>query len=54
MIIGEVIGVHIKDTYIKDGKINSLAMQAISRMGYTEYSEVKSRFFMDMPEYFGK
>ena len=51
MIIGEVIGIHIQDTFITKGKVNSLAMQAISRMGYTEYSEVKSRFFMNRPEY---
>ena len=54
MIIGEVIGIHIKDTFITKGKVNSLAMRAISRMGYTEYSEVKSRFLMDRPEYPGK
>ena len=51
MIIGEVIGIHIKDAFITKGKVNSLAMRAISRMGYTEYSEVKSRFLMDRPEY---
>ena len=51
MIIGEVIGIHIKDIFITKGKVNSLAMRAISRMGYTEYSEVKSRFLMDRPEY---
>jgi flavin reductase (DIM6/NTAB) family NADH-FMN oxidoreductase RutF len=54
MIMGEVIGIHIKGKFITKGKVNSLAMQAISRMGYTEYSEVKSRFFMDRPEYSGK
>ena len=54
MIIGEVIGIYIKDTFITKGKVNSFAMQAISRMGYTEYSEVKSRFLMDRPEYLEK
>ena len=51
MIIGEVVGIHIKDAFISKGKVNSLAMRAISRMGYTEYSEVKSRFLMDRPKY---
>ena len=37
MIIGEVIGVNIDSNFIKNGKVNSLAMRAISRMGYTEY-----------------
>jgi len=47
MIIGEVVGIHIDDKFIKKGKIDSLAMRAISRMGYAEYSEVYSKFFME-------
>ena len=37
--------------FIKEGKINSLAMRAISRMGYTEYSEVDSKFLMERPKW---
>ena len=51
MIIGEVVGIHIDDKFIKNNKINSLAMRAISRMGYTEYSEVDSRFLMERPKW---
>ena len=47
MIIGEVVGIHIDDKFIKKGRIDSLAMRAISRMGYTEYSEIYSKFFME-------
>ena len=47
MIIGEVVGVNINNKFIKKGKINSLAMKAISRMGYDEYSEVNSKFQMN-------
>ena len=46
MIIGEVIGIYINNRFIKNGKVNSLAMRAISRMGYTEYCEVDSKFLM--------
>ena len=53
MIIGEVVGIHIDDKFIKNNKINSLAMRAISRMGYTEYSEVDSRFLMERPKWKG-
>ena len=47
MIIGEVIGIYISNKFIKNGKVNSLAMKAISRMGYTEYCEVDSKFLME-------
>ena len=53
MIIGEVVGIHIDDQFIKNNKINSLAMRAISRMGYTEYSEVDLRFLMERPKWKG-
>ena len=51
MIIGEVVGIYIDDKFIKGGKVNSLAMCAISRMGYTEYSEVNSIFLMTRPKW---
>ena len=51
MIIGEVVGIYIDNKFIKEGKINSLAMCAISRMGYTEYSEVHSNFLMTRPKW---
>ena len=53
MIIGEVVGIYIDNKFIKNNKINSLAMRAISRMGYTEYSEVDSRFLMERPKWKG-
>ena len=51
MIIGEVVGIYIDNKFIKNNKINSLAMRAISRMGYTEYSEVDSKFLMERPKW---
>ena len=51
MIIGEVVGIHIDDKFIKKGKIDSLAMRAISRMGYAEYSEIYSKFLMERPKW---
>ena len=51
MIIGEVVGIHIDDKFIKKGRIDSLAMRAICRMGYAEYSEIYSKFLMDRPKW---
>ena len=46
MIIGEVVGIYIDSKFIIKGKIDSLAMRTISRMGYTEYCEVDSKFLL--------
>ena len=49
MIIGEVIGIYIKDSFIKKGRIDSTAMRYIARMGYSEYTTVSSNFKMKRP-----
>ena len=49
MIIGEVIGIYIKDTFIQKGRVNSVAMRYVARMGYSEYTTVSSRFRMKRP-----
>jgi len=49
MIIGEVIGIYIKDTFIQKGRVNSVAMRYVARMGYSEYTTVSSRFKMKRP-----
>ena len=54
MIIGEVVGVHIDNKFIKNNKINSLSMNVISRMGYSEYTKVSSNFLMKRPEWIEK
>ena len=49
MIIGEVIGIYIKDTFIKKGRVDSTAMRYVARMGYSEYTTVSSHFKMKRP-----
>ena len=44
MIIGEVIGVFINNKFIKNKRINSVAMRYIARMGYSEYTTISSKF----------
>ena len=44
MIIGEVIGIFIKDKFIKNKKVDSVSMRYIARMGYSEYTTVASKF----------
>jgi len=44
MIIGEVIGIFIKDKFIKNNRVDSASMRYIARMGYDEYTTVASKF----------
>ena len=44
MIIGEVIGIFIKDKFIKNNRVDSVSMRYIARMGYSEYTTVTSKF----------
>ena len=50
-MFGEVIGVHIKDELLTDGKIDFLKMRAIGRLGYLEYVEVNNTFSMARPNW---
>lgn len=49
MVIGRVIGVHIEDRFIENGRVNSAAMKPILRMGYSEYATVDSAWRMRRP-----
>ena len=44
-----VVGVHIDDRYIKDGRLDTAAMRPIARLGYNEYAVVDSVFKMTRP-----
>ena len=44
MIIGEVIGIFINNKFIKNNRVDSVAMRYIARMGYSEYTTVSSKF----------
>jgi flavin reductase (DIM6/NTAB) family NADH-FMN oxidoreductase RutF len=43
---GQVVGVHIDDRFIKDGRLDTAAMQPIARCGYADYSVVDKVFAM--------
>ena len=51
IIIGEVVGIYIKNQYIKNDRIDSVAMKLIGRLGYTEYTSVTSKFKMKRPKW---
>lgn len=44
IIIGQVVGVHISQDYIRDGRFDTAAAQPIARCGYRDYAAVTELF----------
>jgi flavin reductase (DIM6/NTAB) family NADH-FMN oxidoreductase RutF len=40
VVFGQVVGVHIDDSFIRDGRLDTAAMQPIARCGYADYAVV--------------
>lgn len=49
VVFGHVIGIHIDDQFIKNGKLDTAAMRPIARLGYDEYAVVEQVFRMTRP-----
>jgi flavin reductase (DIM6/NTAB) family NADH-FMN oxidoreductase RutF len=50
IVIGQVVGVHIQDKYIVDGKIDVKLMKPIARLGYKDYCVVQDTFSLVRPD----
>ena len=50
LVIGEVVGIHIDDDLIKDGRVDSLALAQVARLGYFDYCSVATLFEMPRPD----
>ena len=50
LVIGRVIGIHIADQFIENGRVNSAAMKPILRLGYSEYATVDTAWRMRRPD----
>ena len=51
IVIGQVVGVHIDERFLKDGHLDTAAMKPIARCGYLdEYAVVESLFAMKRPK----
>jgi len=49
VLIGKVVGIHIKDEFIRaDGKIDVVAIKPLARMGYSDYTTVDHVFEMGL------
>jgi len=49
MVIGEVVGIHIDDGVIVDGRVDITRARPIARLGYMDYSVVDAVFEMIKP-----
>ncbi len=51
VVFGEVIGVHIDDQVLVDGKVDLIKVQPIGRLGYFDFVEVNNLFSIPRPEW---
>jgi flavin reductase (DIM6/NTAB) family NADH-FMN oxidoreductase RutF len=49
IVLGQVVGIHIEDRFIVDGKLDTAAMKIVARCGYDAYSVVESTFAVQRP-----
>jgi flavin reductase (DIM6/NTAB) family NADH-FMN oxidoreductase RutF len=50
LVLGEVVGVHIEDRFIKEGMVDTAAMRLLARLGYLDYSVTDEVFAMRRPD----
>jgi hypothetical protein len=49
VVIGRVVGIHIDESVLTDGKIDVAKTEPIARCGYYEYAVVRETFEMRIP-----
>ena len=49
MIIGQVIGIHIRDEVLVDGLVDVTKFRPLARLGYMQYTVVEKVFTLDRP-----
>ena len=49
MVIGEVVGVHIRDEVVRDGRVDYTAFRPVARLGYMDYTTVREVWAMERP-----
>ncbi|MGZ9718869.1 flavin reductase family protein [Rhizobium miluonense] len=50
MVIGQVVGIHIDETIIREGRLDMALARPVARMGYMDYSEGSDVFEMMRPK----
>ncbi len=50
LVLGEVVGVHIRDNCLKDGRFDVTTFQPLARLGYRDYARVTDVFELVRPD----
>ena len=51
VVFGTVVGVHVKDEFIRDGLVDTASMRPLARMGYMDYAVItpETSFTLNRP-----
>jgi flavin reductase (DIM6/NTAB) family NADH-FMN oxidoreductase RutF len=49
LVLGEGVGVHLRDDCIVDGRLDVTRYRPLARLGYRDYSEVSEVFTLARP-----
>jgi flavin reductase (DIM6/NTAB) family NADH-FMN oxidoreductase RutF len=49
LVLGRVVGIHLDERFVREGRVDSAAMRPIARGGYDEYSVIDRVFSMPRP-----
>jgi flavin reductase (DIM6/NTAB) family NADH-FMN oxidoreductase RutF len=50
VVFGEVVGIYIDDGLIANGRVDSLALAQVARLGYNDYTNVTALYEMRRPD----
>lgn len=50
VVFGHVVGIHIDDSIVKNGRIDTLAFKPVARLGYSEYTTTDNVWRMRRPD----
>jgi flavin reductase (DIM6/NTAB) family NADH-FMN oxidoreductase RutF len=51
MVLGLVVGVHIDDAFIVNGRFDTARAQPVARLGYYDFAVVTEAFEMKRPDW---
>jgi len=49
LVLGQVVGIHVDPRFVKNGRLDAVAMQPIARCGYDEYTVIDRVFSIERP-----
>ena len=54
MAVGEVVGVHIREEYLRAGRFDLARVRPAARLGYMDYAVVTAPFELARPDELGR